>query len=69
MIKVSDRQFVCYFHFTSIYDINLGITISLIQPNIEIHIPFGLIRIGWHGVISCMPVFKQRTFGIGIDRK
>ena len=67
MIKVSDRQFVCYFHFTSFYDINLGLTISLIQPNIEIHIPFGFIRIGWHGILGNFKDFKDRTFGI--DRK
>ena len=41
------RRFVAYFFRSSFYYINLGIGIDLSSPNIEIHLPFGFIRIGW----------------------
>ncbi len=41
------RKFVAYFWFNGWSNINLGISISLQCPNIEFHVPFGFIRIGW----------------------
>jgi hypothetical protein len=41
------RQFVCYFFHNGFDNINFGISINLKLPNIEIHIPFGFIRIGF----------------------
>ena len=49
-MKIFDRQFVYYFHFTGWTDISLGISISFLLPNIEFHVPFGFFRIGWDGV-------------------
>jgi hypothetical protein len=44
------RKFICYwFHpKKGFYYINLGFHIDLYSPNIEIHLPFGFIRIGWY---------------------
>jgi hypothetical protein len=46
------KQFICYFHFVTWYDISLGISIDVKAPRLEIHVPFGFFRIGWltHGV-------------------
>lgn len=41
------RQFVCYFFYNGFYNINFGISLNLKLPNLEIHIPFGFIRIGF----------------------
>lgn len=41
------RVFCCYFHFVAWDCISLGGHISLACPNIEVHLPFGFIRIGW----------------------
>jgi len=41
------RKFICYFWHTSFWHISLGFHIDLHLPNIEIHIPFGFIRVGW----------------------
>ncbi len=47
MTKRTERRFCAYFWFNGWSNINLGLSISLYCPNIEIHIPFGFIRIGW----------------------
>lgn len=38
---------VAYFYFVGWSALSLGIHVSLSQPNIEIHLPFGFIRIGF----------------------
>ena len=40
-------HFVCYFHFVAWDCISLGLHVCFSAPNIEIHLPFGFIRIGW----------------------
>ena len=47
MISRTRRQFIIYFFFVGWENISLGITVCLSFPNIELHIPFGFIRIGW----------------------
>lgn len=42
-----ERQFVAYFHFVRWSCFSLGFHVDVAIPNIEIHIPFGFIRIGW----------------------
>ena len=41
------RVFVAYFFLVGWDSISLGFNIGISQPNIEIHLPFGFIRIGW----------------------
>jgi hypothetical protein len=41
------KRFVCYYYFIHWSVISLGISISLNGPNVEIHLPFGFIRIGF----------------------
>lgn len=45
--KIRKRLPVAYFYFNGWDNINLGITVSWSQPNIEIHVPFGFLRFGW----------------------
>jgi hypothetical protein len=40
------KRFVAYYYCNGA-DISLGISICLAMPNIEIHLPFGFIRVGW----------------------
>lgn len=40
------KRFVAYFYCNGA-DFSLGVSICFTQPNIEIHVPFGFIRIGW----------------------
>lgn len=44
---VYKRTFVAYFFLVGWDCISLGFHISFANPNIEIHLPFGFIRIGW----------------------
>jgi hypothetical protein len=46
-MSIRQRYFVAYFFFVAWDCLSLGVHISLAQPNIEIHIPFGFFRIGW----------------------
>ncbi len=41
------RNFICSFHFVDWSCISIGFHIDFYCPNIEIHLPFGFIRIGW----------------------
>ena len=41
------RRFVCYFYFQGFSSIQIGLHVDLSQPNLEIHIPFGFLRVGW----------------------
>lgn len=42
-----NRHFVAYFWFNGWSNLSLGLSVSLYQPNIEVHVPFGFFRIGW----------------------
>jgi len=41
------RVFVAYFFFINWSSLSLGLHIDITLPNLEIHLPFGFIRIGW----------------------
>ena len=45
---VYNNRWCCIFWFSGWDSISLGLHLCLSAPNIEIHIPFGFIRIGWH---------------------
>ena len=64
--KIIYRKFICYFHFTGFSNISIGISISITQPNIEFHVPFGFFRVGWAGTILNLPIFTKYTYGIGV---
>lgn len=39
-------RFCCYFWYVGWWAVSFGFHISLKEPNIEIHLPFGFLRIG-----------------------
>lgn len=41
------RRACCYFHFVKWSCFSLGFHVDVAVPNIELHLPFGFIRIGW----------------------
>ena len=41
------RQFVCYFWFVGWDCLSLGVHFCVLGPHLEIHLPFGFLRIGW----------------------
>ena len=45
---IQNKSFDFYFFFVGWEDISLGLNICLRKPNIEIHIPFGFIKVGRH---------------------
>jgi hypothetical protein len=42
-----NKEFISVYYFLSFSYLSLGFHIDLSSPNIEIHLPFGFIRIGW----------------------
>lgn len=46
------RKSAFYFHFVGWSCLSLGFHIDVHKPNIEIHLPFGFIRIGWITILN-----------------
>ena len=64
-----DKVFCCFFWFVGWDCLSLGIHICLSKPNIEFHIPFGFIKIGFHESnkdVSNWKYIKARGLGIGL---
>lgn len=40
------QRFVCYWWFVGWWAFSLGLHIDVNSPNIEVHLPFGFVRIG-----------------------
>lgn len=63
VLGMTDRQFVCYFHFVGWSCFSFGAHVDFASPNIELHIPFGFFRVGWQGI------YKWRNYPtFGKDR-
>lgn len=66
------KQFVAYLYCNG-WDISIGVSVHFSQPNIEIYLPFGFLRIGWTNGVPSMPLgerqgnrFLYRAFGYNI---
>ena len=44
---IVSREFVVNWHFIDWHLFSFGINLDLVSPNMEIHLPFGFLRIGW----------------------
>ncbi len=66
------RRFVAYFYFVGWDCISLGAHVCPSLPNIEIHLPFGFVRIGWVKYGGRLAInheqIERRTFGIDETR-
>jgi len=64
------RQFIAHFWFVGWDCISFGFHVCFTKPNIEIHLPFGFIRIGWtitdpnNKPINHDSLAKERAFGL-----
>lgn len=61
------RRFICYFYFVSWSSLSLGVSFDFCAPNLEIHLPFGFVRVG----ICSAPIMgtrftfdRQNGFGV-----
>lgn len=66
------KAFVCYYYFVGWDCLSLGISLSWSAPNIEIHLPFGFVRIGWSMRVkprdsATLKWVDSRTFGWASD--
>ncbi len=50
MLPIKERAFVCYIAFIGLDNISLGLHFNWRLPNIEIHLPFCFIRVGWQAI-------------------
>jgi len=50
------KKFICIFHLVDFHCISLGFHIDIKTPNIEIHLPFGFIKIGFHYAFPNSPI-------------
>jgi hypothetical protein len=60
---MEERRFVAYFNFVSWYDISLGVSVDLLSPHIDLHLPFGFLRIGWSGIWTTRMVNGCKAYG------
>lgn len=60
------RHFVCYLYFMGFDCISFGFHVCVTQPNIEIHLPFCFVRIGW---VFCDHRLSSRCFGYDGQRR
>ena len=58
------RVFEAYYYFNGWWNISLGLHICPSRPNIEIHLPFGFIRIG-RSALWVLPDNDPRVEGWG----
>ena len=58
-LGIENRKFVCLFYWQSLTEISLGVSLDLRSPNIEIHLPFSFIKIGWEGINIYKDNFKN----------
>ena len=68
------KEFIAYFHCSGLTHISLGFHFDWSKPNIEIHLPFGFIRIGWTEAYEG-PIYRvkpsallYRSFGL-VERR
>jgi hypothetical protein len=57
---MSRARFRCYFFFVGWDCLSLGLHVSVWCPNVEIHLPFGFVRVGWESVAHvCVKGIKE----------
>lgn len=48
-IGYQGEQYCCYFHFVGWFAVSFGFHVDWAAPNVEVHLPFGFIRVGHVG--------------------
>lgn len=60
--QMRERTFCCFINYLGLTRISLGVSIDWMCPNIEIHLPFCFIKLGFDTVESWPGPYK--AFGI-----
>src|SRR5258705_72951 len=60
------RQFVFFIHFMGMDNISLGLHFNWRCPNIEVHLPFCFIKIGWAATYIWERHGPHRSFGLTV---
>jgi len=55
------QKWCCYFWHTSWADLSIGVHLSLSAPNVELHLPFGFVRVDR---VEHLNVYKLRACNI-----
>lgn len=64
------RRFVAYFYRNGSGLVNLGVSLRFRWPELEIHLPFGFVRLGWRPTLpdGCDAQERFYPFTFGWDR-
>ena len=57
----NEKRFVAYYYCNGC-SLSLGLSIHFQKPNIEIHLPFGFVRIGWTSGLMSQPIGELRGY-------
>lgn len=57
------KGFCAYYYFVGWTHLSLGLHLCLHKPNVEVHLPFGFVRIGWCDLFPQDHRSRRRTFG------
>ncbi len=49
----SRRRLICQWYFVSWWQWSLGLTVDWTAPNLEVHLPFGFLRLGRECPVNC----------------
>ena len=52
-VQKDSRRFVARWWTTGLDHLSLGVHVCLGRPNLEIHLPFGFLRLGWEIEPAC----------------
>jgi len=58
------RHFICYFWHINWRVFSLGLHVCTNSPNVEIHLPFGFVRIGWSDKMAHKIFGKAYGWGV-----
>lgn len=62
-VRVRSPRFICFFHYLGLWSWQLGFHIYPRAPNIELHVPFGFLKVGWEVVYDREKLKQIRTVG------
>jgi hypothetical protein len=63
MMPIRERAFVCYIAFIGWDNISLGLHLNWRCPNVEVHLPFCFIRVGWQPLYLLEGTFWDGVYG------
>lgn len=50
------REFECFFNFLGWWQWSFGVHLDVRHPHLDLHVPFGFLRLGWRHFDRCGPL-------------